>query len=358
MPENRHLRILLGLLYAALALVGLWLAWNYLLPWLLPFLLALVLSALLEKPVGFLTRRLRLPRWGACALCTALLWVGLLALGALAVWRIWYELTSLLGRLPALLSGLPGLERQAEGWVYRLLTALPVQVRQGAAEVLEDLAARALTLPGEWGAALAQRAARAAGALPRAGLFLFTAALATYFTSLSRPKLLPLLAGKIPPRWRRALWEGPGGVREVLGGWLRAQGLLMLITLIQLAAGLLLLRVEAALVLSCLIALLDALPALGSGMVLLPWALFALVRGDVRLCAGLMILFAAVTLVRSALEPKLVGSKIGLHPLAALLAMYVGFQVLGVTGMILGPLAAILLKTLYAAGLLSPEKSD
>ena len=88
MTENRHVRILLGLLYAALALVGLWLAWNYLLPWLLPFLLALVLSALLEKPVGFLTRRLRLPRWGACALCTALLWVGLLALGALAVWRI------------------------------------------------------------------------------------------------------------------------------------------------------------------------------------------------------------------------------------------------------------------------------
>ena len=71
MPENRHLRFLLRLLYAALALAGLWLCIRFLLPWLLPFLLAWGLAALLEPAVGLLMRRLRLPRWGAAALCCA-----------------------------------------------------------------------------------------------------------------------------------------------------------------------------------------------------------------------------------------------------------------------------------------------
>ena len=73
LPENRHLRFLLRLLYAALALAGLWLCVRFLLPWLLPFLLAWGLAALLEPAVGLLMRRLRLPRWGAAALCTAAL---------------------------------------------------------------------------------------------------------------------------------------------------------------------------------------------------------------------------------------------------------------------------------------------
>ena len=68
MPENRHLRFLLRLLYAALALAGLWLALRFLLPWLLPFLLAFGLAALLEPAVRLLMERLHLPRRGAAAL--------------------------------------------------------------------------------------------------------------------------------------------------------------------------------------------------------------------------------------------------------------------------------------------------
>ena len=112
MPENRHLRFLLRLLYAALALAGLWLCVRFLLPWLLPFLLAWGLAALLEPAVGLLMRRLRLPRWGAAALCTAALAAALLGLLALALWRAWYELTRLVARLPVLLSGLPALAEE------------------------------------------------------------------------------------------------------------------------------------------------------------------------------------------------------------------------------------------------------
>lgn len=116
MPENKHLKFLLTVAYLALGGAALWLALHFLLPWTLPFLLALLLAALLERPVTFFMDRLRLPRWAAAALCTVLL---LLAVGAvlfLCVWRLWYEGSLLLGRLPSLLSALPSLGAPLERW--------------------------------------------------------------------------------------------------------------------------------------------------------------------------------------------------------------------------------------------------
>lgn len=192
-----------------------------------------------------------------------------------------------------------------------------------------------------------------ASALPAAALFLFTTVLATYFTSAGRPALLdglrpppsPAVADTAGPGW-------PGGLREALGGWLKAQGLLMLITFGELAAGFLLLRVELSLLLAGLVALVDALPVFGTGTVLLPWAVLALLGGDVRMSVGLLVLYSVISLVRSLLEPRLVGARVGLPPLAALVCMYVGFQALGVLGMLLAPLAAVLARQLWDSGLL------
>mgnify|MGYP002576778305 FL=1 len=117
-------------------------------------------------------------------------------------------------------------------------------------------------------------------------------------------------------------------------------------------AGFLLLRVELSLLLAGLVALVDALPVFGTGTVLLPWAVLALLGGDVRMSVGLLVLYSVISLVRSLLEPRLVGARVGLPPLAALVCMYVGFQALGVLGMLLAPLAAVLARQLWDSGLL------
>ena len=93
-----------------------------------------------------------------------------------------------------------------------------------------------------------------------------------------------------------------------------------------------------------LTAVIDALPVLGAGTVLLPWAVYDLLTGNVPLALGLAITYAAVTVLRSAIQAKLLGDQLGLHPLASLAAIYAGWTLWGVMGMLLFPILAICVK--------------
>ena len=96
-----------------------------------------------------------------------------------------------------------------------------------------------------------------------------------------------------------------------------------------------------------LIAVVDALPVLGSGTVLLPWAAVSLLRGSGGLAIGLTVTYAAAAFARSALEPRLLGRQIGLPPLLTLLSLYAGYRLFGLAGMILLPLAVLLAKQMW-----------
>lgn len=352
MPENKHLRLLLILLYIALGVLGLWLSVRFLVPWLLPFLIALALSTLLEPAVTACMAAVRLPRWAASALCTLLLISSLLGILFLCVWRVGYEVALLLKQLPALLSGLPSLTGWLEGLIYRLVVAAPVSLQEWLHHALQGLVSQGVQLPTQFYDWLLSVVTGAAAALPDGMLFLFTTALATYFSSSGRPALLAFLRRQVPRPWLARLRGASGRLKSTLGAWLRAQGTLMLITLGELAAGFFFLRVDFALLLAALVSLVDALPVFGTGTVLLPWAAAELLCGRVHRSLGLAALYLIISAVRSLLEPKLVGARVGLPPLAALMAMYLGFRSFAVPGMILAPLALMLLKELHDAGFL------
>ena len=249
MAEKRLVRILLTLLCAALAAAGVWLALTVLLPWVLPFLLALGLAWMMEPAVTLLTGRFRLRRGLAAALTTAGLVLLLCGALGLILWRVGYELALLLGRLPVLLAGLPALGDQVGDWAYRFIVALPVQLQDFAKDALDGFIRQGISLPAKLYDSLAGIAAGAAAAVPDAMLFLFTTALAAYFTSAARPQVLSFLSRQMPTSWRERLRKAVPVLKGALGGWLRAQGLLMLITFGELTAGLLILRVDLALLL-------------------------------------------------------------------------------------------------------------
>ena len=99
-----------------------------------------------------------------------------------------------------------------------------------------------------------------------------------------------------------------------------------------------------------LVALMDALPVLGAGLALVPWALVELILGHYGRALGIAGLFAVILSVRNTLEPQLVGKQIGLHPLAALLSFFAGWRLAGLPGMLLGPILALILVKLQEWG--------
>lgn len=352
MPENKHLRFLLSLLYVGLAVLGGWLTATFFFPWFLPLLIALALSAILESPIRFLSDRLDLPRWICALLCTVLLGGLMVSLLVLGVWRLWYESALFLDRLPTLLSAFSPVRNWWEDWLYRFLTAAPVSMQDYLTDLLDGLTLQTAALPAKLSALAVQWAASILTSLPDFFLLLFTTALATYFTAAARPSLTAFFRRQVPPRYRPKVRQGLRRLRATFGQWLRAQGLLMLITFGELAVGFLILGVDYFLLLAALVALVDALPVFGTGTVLLPWSAIVLLGGDWKLAAGLLILYWVVTAVRSLLEPKLVSDRVGLPPLVALLSMYAGFQAIGVVGMIFAPLLAMFLKELHDCGFL------
>ncbi len=348
MDLQKHLRFLLFLAYTALALAAL----AVLLPGLLPFLLALGLAWALEGPVRLLTGKVRLRRPWAAAVVMAVFTLLLLAGCAALLRRLWYELTLLSDRLPALLESFHALSGWAEGLLYRLTVAAPPSSRDALESALESATSQVSALLSGLSAKVLSAAAGAASALPAAGLFLFTALLACFFILAGRPALSAFFRRQIPERWLPRLEQTAARLKSALGGWLRAQGILMGVTFLLLGTGFLLMGVELALLLAAGVALLDALPVFGTGTVLFPWAAAELLGGNFRRAAALLALYAVIWLTRSLLEPKLVADRAGLHPLAALLAMYLGFTLFGVAGMLLAPLAAVVLRQLHDSGVL------
>lgn len=131
---------------------------------------------------------------------------------------------------------------------------------------------------------------------------------------------------------------------------LKAYALLMFITFVELSVGLLILRVKGAVWLAALIAIVDILPVLGTGTVLIPWTLFELISGNFGMALGLLILYVFITVLRNILEPRLVSYQIGLNPLVTLFFMYLGLQIAGVAGMMLFPVVVMILVQLQESG--------
>ena len=124
----------------------------------------------------------------------------------------------------------------------------------------------------------------------------------------------------------------------------------MLITFVELLVGFLLMRLDYAAVLAVAVAILDALPVFGVGTILIPWSLYSLLTGAYMRALYLALLYVVIVIVRNALEPKILGARIGLNPLLMLMCLYLGYVTLGLLGMFVLPICLIALERLQAWG--------
>lgn len=354
--QQRAAKCFTLLLYGAAAVGGTWLAVRFFLPWAAPFLVAFALAALFEPAVSSMVRH----GWRRSVASGTL---SLAALGAAAFALV--QLTSrgmaaisrFARQAPQLVSGIgQGLERlkhSAKAYILSVPEPLSGYLESALESVLQTL----YSLPGSISQWLLDGAGRAAQNSPGILLFAVTAGIGTYFISASFPKTLAFIEAQLPRSFIRRL-EGLGSnLKSSFGGFVRAQLILMAMTFFELSIAFMLMRVRRAAALALITALVDALPVFGTGIVLVPWALYSLILGDVGRGAGLMISWAAVTLVRSCVQAKLLGDHIGLDPLVSLICIYVGWQVWGVWGMLLFPIVFVTVQQLNDKGVVKLWKS-
>lgn len=356
MMQQRAARWLQALIYSAAAVGGVWLAVRFILPWTAPFILAFAVAALLETPVRALVRH-KWRRGAAAAVLSLSVLALLVALTVGLTLRGVEAVTDFTAQVPKLMGALSHNLARLEGRLFEYLSSAPESVAEYLRMALDALGASFYELPGMLSEWLIDFLARAAQSTPDIVLFAVTAGIGTYFISASYPRITAFLASQLPESFRRR-WDGVGhDLKASFGGMLRTQLILMLITFFELLLFFLMMRVKEAAGLAALTALIDALPVFGTGIVLIPWGLYSLMLGDVYRGVMLFICWGTINLVRSCVQAKLLGDQIGLDPIASLLAIYVGWQVCGVWGMLIFPVLFVLIIQLNERGVISLWKS-
>lgn len=346
MPENKHLRRGLKLVYLALGVLAVWLLFKYALPWLMPFIIAFAISRLIEPLVRLLTTRLKFKRAIASALCTVLVFLALIALTAAIIWRIIYELTALTRDLPALLTDISSFISAMRDRINVYITNAPFEMQDYFQNALDAFTNTGTDLLGAATGWLLSLITSAASFSPRIAIFIFTCAVSTYFISSGYRDVSAFIMRQLPENQHKAVREFRIGLVKVFGKWFKAEAMLSGAAFIQLLIAFLILRIPFAIVLALIIAIIDLIPLIGVGSILVPWATISLIAGNFARAITLVITFGVIAIVRNILEPKLVGSQIGLPPITTLLAMYIGFSTIGVFGLALFPIGLVVLKQL------------
>jgi sporulation integral membrane protein YtvI len=318
-----------------------WLSARYLLPLLAPFLLGTVLALTAEPVAAFLTRHLRLPRPVSSALGVTMAFcfftVSLLLAGAVLL----RELRGLAGVLPDLeQTAATGLST-VRNWTMTLAARTPAGIRPYVRENVDTFFSDGTAMLGKVTGMALSSAGNLLTHVPDSALTLGTGILSAFLISAKLPRIRRWLLRRIPKERLRSILAAGKRMKKALAGWLLAQLKLMTVTLLILLLGFSLLRIPRGTLWALGVTLVDTFPILGTGTVLLPWSLLCFLQNNAPRAIGLLGLYATVTLTRSILEPKLVGHHLGLDPLATLAALYVGYRLWGIAGMILAPLLAV-----------------
>lgn len=320
---------------------GVWLILRFLLPLVFPFLLGAALALLAEPAVAFLHRKLGIKRGFASALGVLCAIVLLISLFLLLISLMVKELGLLAGALPDMESTLLGWMTGMQDLLLSITDLTPDGIRPLLNRSVLNLFSSGTNLLEQAVQKMPTVLTGLLAYLSNGILGIGTGLLSAFMISARLPELKDRIARKLPARWKKKLLPTLRCLRQSIFGWLKAQVRLSALTWCIVTAGLLFLRIPFAPLWALLIALVDAIPVLGTGTILIPWALAKLLQRATSDAVILAATYAASVLSRSLLEPRMVGKQLGLDPLMTLIALYAGYRIWGIGGIILAPLLAV-----------------
>jgi len=329
---DNHKQLLDRAAFFALIAVAVYLFFTLLFGLLAPFFFGLLIALILEPPVRLLVNRLRWKRWVASLLCLLLFTV---AAGSLGVWLI----TALIRQMTAFVTAAPEhveeiaarINEATATWMARLDEILP---EAWLPDMQETLVPAITSL---FGGEMLDQAINFAAGVPNFLVGMVLALVSAYFFMADRWLIFRTVRNSCPPWLLGHMRQTRVGLSRAVGGYFRAQYILMAMVGIISITGLLILRSPFPLLLGLLLAAVDFVPILGPAIILLPWALISLLVGDFHMAIGLGVIYGVITITRQVLQPKILGAQMGAHPLASLMSIFIGLRIFGLLGLIIGP---------------------
>lgn len=325
-------------LWVGAGFLGAWLFAKHLLPLLFPFGCGLLLAMAAEPAVKAGTRYLKLPRWAASGLGVSLTLTLFIVLAGILGAALVRELGVLAGKLPELEETARQSVDTLQGFLENAASRAPESMRPLAMRSVDRLFSSQSVVLEQVSGKVPGAITGFLGKIPKGFLTVGTGILSGFLISVRLPRLKKALRERLPEKIRTRLLPAIKQMKNALFGWLKAQTKLMTITFGILLAGFLLLRIPNGVLWAAVIAVVDAVPILGTGTVLIPWALLSLLQGRQLLTIGLLVIYGCTFITRTALEPKMIGRSLNMDPLLTLLFLYIGFRFWGFLGLILTPI--------------------
>ena len=341
-------RVAKNILYVVLLIIALYLALKLSIFY-MPFLIAFIISLIIEPLIKYIMKKTKLTRRTSSIIIFLI--VSVILLGILA----WIIIT-LFSESSSLLQGLNDYFDKASVQVQELIQRLnfdKIKLSDEVLNIVQESSGDFLQTVSNWIRNALNGLINIVTKIPEIAICVGITILALYFICVDKIYILDQIEYHLPKVWVKRLSNHLKDLIQTLGGYLKAEATLILVSFIISLIGLYILsflnfNIQYPLLMALFIGFVDALPILGSGTVMVPWAVVSGLNGDLSLGIAIVTLFIIMSIVRQFLEPKLVSKNIGVHPIFTLIAMYTGFKITGVIGLLIGPIVLIIIKNIFA----------
>ncbi len=380
--EKRR-RFIINTVYFVLLAVIAYFIYTYALGICFPLVFAFVGAAILQRPRNFLMKKTFLNKGLSCAVCIITLLGVVAAVFTLIGLRIIQEVRSVVDYIMVQLSDLPALVNNIEDFVLSFIGRLPSFISESAAEGAAGLFTQLREVIAGTSTELTDNIATGLGdsfsvswittplsgvistvsQIPSAIISLVISIVALCFMTSEYDYIRNFILIQFPEEKRKDLSRAKRLLTSSLSKMAKAYGLIMLITFVEVFGGLTILKLagifesEYITYIAIITSIIDIIPILGTGTILLPWTAYSFIVGDYAMAIGLIIMYAVITVIRQIIEPKLVAGQLGLSPVITVTAMFLGLKFLGILGIFAAPLAIIMLKLLTDEGIIHLWKS-
>lgn len=336
------------ILYVIFILLGLYIALKLSIFY-MPFLVAFVISLIIEPTIKYIMKKTKWSRRTSSIIIFAL--VSTIFLGSIT-WGI----ITLFSESSSLLQGLNNNFDKAYIQFQNLISTFnfdKIKLSDEILSVIQNSTGDILETASNWLRNALTSLLNIVTSLPSIAICIGITVVALYFICVDKIYILDQIEHHLPKLWVKKMNNHLREIISSLGGYLKAEVTLILVTFFISLTGLYILKfvgfnIKYPLLMALFIGFVDALPILGSGTVMIPWAILSGINGDIKLGIAIIVLLIIMSVIRQVVEPKLVSKNIGVHPIFTLIAMYTGYKIIGVMGLLIGPIVLIIFKNIFS----------